>query len=79
MTEAGGDAATYLPVLAHKNSLDEWASECADILKSVLARSPTEREQAKNAGLLHVASFSEDQAIERYLDIYREILEQTPA
>ncbi len=79
MTEAGGQAATYLPLLTDGMDRQAWADECCDVLACVLARSPAERELARNAGLQHVTHFSEEQTIERYIDIYRGILGQTTA
>ena len=77
MTEAGGNAATYLP-LSHGNQRD-WAIKCASILANLLARSPSERERVRSAGLSHAAGFSEDQTIDRYLKIYSRIIVEATA
>lgn len=74
MTEAGGDAASYLPVLNEDPA--EWAIECADILKALLERPSNEQEQVRQAGLLHARQFSEMKTFDRYLEIYRGVLEK---
>lgn len=75
MTEVGGEAATYLPVLEPNRSA-AWATESADILMSVLARTSAQREQVRIKGLAHAACFNGDSVTRRYVEIYRSILQK---
>lgn len=74
MTEAGGNAASYLPVL--NGNPNEWAKNSADILKALLERPSAEQEQVRQAGLQHANQFSEEHTIDRYLAIYRAVMEE---
>ena len=75
MTEAGGDAATYLPVFDPSAEAD-WARQCALILVSVLARDSDARDKCRREGLSHAARFNSQTVMRRYLGIYRSILEK---
>ncbi len=74
MTEVGGEAATYLPRLAHGDDLHAWAQAAAQVLAGVLARPPAERASAAAAGLAQAARFAADTAIDNYLSVYRRVL-----
>jgi glycosyltransferase involved in cell wall biosynthesis len=76
MTEVGGAAAVYLRRLAHGDDIGAWAEQGALALAGVLRRNPCERAQAAQAGRTRAAAFSADAAIERYLSIYRRVLER---
>jgi glycosyltransferase involved in cell wall biosynthesis len=76
MTEAGGTAAIYLPVLDACNQ-DEWAEKCADILISTLNSSEIERERIQKVGFLHSSQFDGGKVIDSYLRIYSEILQRS--
>ncbi len=76
MTEIGGTAATYLPRLAHGDDVVAWAEQGAPALAAVLRRGPGERARAAAAGRARAAAFGADAAIDRYLSIYRRVLER---
>lgn len=75
MTEAGGSAANYIPKFDAEN-VDVWAKTCADILGSVLRRSPSERLAFREAGLAHAGRFDNNSVIDRYLSIYENVMSQ---
>ena len=76
MNEVGGDVAHYLPRLQGPQDLDKWSHQGAGVLLQLLSASPEERASRVRAGLARAAAFSADAAIERYLQIYRRVLEQ---
>jgi glycosyltransferase involved in cell wall biosynthesis len=73
MTEAGGEVAWYLPP-AGKSSLNIWADACASIVIDALNEEPHRAVERRAASLRHVASFSGDNVIRRYVSIYRAAL-----
>jgi len=75
MREVGGEAASYLPRLQGVQEMAQWSRAGARLLARVLARTPAERDRARAAGLANAARFGADAAIERYLEIYRHILD----
>ena len=74
MTEVGGDAASYLPRLAHDEDVVAWATKGARVISELLERGPLACAEAARAGLDRAALFSADAAIERYLSVYRQVL-----
>ena len=75
MNEVGGDVALYLPRLAGPHDLQAWSSAGAGLLMRLLNAAPEKRTERVHAGLQRAAAFSADAAIERYLQIYRRVLE----
>lgn len=75
MTELGGDVAHYLPRLAQGDDIAAWAERGAGVIADVLQADPLARAAAARAGLARAALFSTDAVIERYLSIYRRVLE----
>ncbi|MEP6502119.1 MAG: glycosyltransferase [Betaproteobacteria bacterium] len=76
MTEIGGTAAVYLSRLAHGDDILAWAEQSAPALVAVLRGEPAARARAAAAGRARAAAFGAAAAIERYLSIYRRVLER---
>ena len=74
MSEIGGGAATYIPLLRMIDDATQWAEQAAATLKNLLAKSETQRQALVNEGIVNVARFNADAAIEGYLSIYRQVL-----
>lgn len=74
MTEVGGDVAAYLPAapLADRRA---WAEDCAARLANLLSRPPDERQRVREAGIVRAQSFTASAAMQRYIDIYKQVLE----
>ncbi|HSV72127.1 MAG TPA: glycosyltransferase, partial [Methylibium sp.] len=75
MNEVGGDCADYLPRLGPADDLAAWAAAAARVLARVLARPADERERRAAAARAWVARFDAADAIDRYLAIYRRVLD----
>jgi glycosyltransferase involved in cell wall biosynthesis len=75
MNEVAGDAASYVPRLRLEDDVDAWAENGASTVKQILARSNDERELAAQRGIERARVFDSDKAIERYLSIYRRVLD----
>jgi glycosyltransferase involved in cell wall biosynthesis len=75
MTEAGGDAAFYLPAPDSKNP--GWSEEAALLVKGVLAQGDVERAESVARGLKNAARFSPEIMAQRYVVIYKELLYKT--
>lgn len=66
MSEVGGAAATYIPPYPLQPSeRSEWASIAAEQVRSVLERTPHERQHARKLGLLQAQSFECDRWLDR--------------
>jgi glycosyltransferase involved in cell wall biosynthesis len=75
MTEVGGDAAIYLPVMPSTGGTVEWAKKCADILiQAVLSLSDDKKEERYKQGLQQAKRFSTDITLNGYEVIYSQIL-----
>lgn len=75
MNEVGGDAALYLPRLQGQQALPAWSSAGALALQHLLDAAPMDRNLRVQAGLQRAAAFTADAAVERYLAIYRQVLD----
>lgn len=71
MTEAGGDAAVYLPDPGN-------ITDCAEAVCRVLGMPEAQREQLRSAGIANAARFGLDRMLDGYLQIYSEMLETSP-
>ena len=74
MNEIGGSAASYIPVLKTSDDAQAWAVNGATKLKSLLAMPEKQRKSLVNSGIENVARFNADDAIEGYLNIYKQAL-----
>ena len=74
MSEVGGDAASYIPVMPYTRANSTWAEQGAQELQTILLRDSTEREMHKEAGFLQAAQFSTQQALDKYEAIYQQTL-----
>jgi glycosyltransferase involved in cell wall biosynthesis len=74
MNEIGGSAASYIPVLKATDDVQIWAVNGAEKLKSLIAMPEKQRKKLVNEGMENVARFNADDAIEGYLNIYKQIL-----
>ncbi len=79
MSEIGGSAASYIPVLKSSDDVQTWAINGAAKLKSLLAMSEKQRKKLVNAGIENVTRFNADDAIEGYLNIYKQVLTSSQA
>ncbi len=74
MNEIGGSAANYIPVLKTLDDAQTWAINGATKLKSLLTMPEKQRKKLVNEGIANVARFNADDAIEGYLNIYKQVL-----
>lgn len=74
MNEISGSAASYIPVLKTSDDAQIWAINGATKLKSLLAVPEKQRKKLVNEGIENVARFNADDAIEGYLNIYKQVL-----
>ena len=74
MNEIGGFAASYMPVLKTSDDAQTWAKNGAEKLKLLLAMPDLQRHTLVNEGIKNVARFNADDAIEGYLNIYKQVL-----
>lgn len=74
MNEIGGSAASYISVLKTSDDAQTWAINGAAKLKSLLAMPEKQRKKLINEGIENVARFNADDAIEGYLNIYKQVL-----
>jgi len=74
MNEIGGSAANYIPVLKTSDDAQTWAINGATKLKSLLTMPEKQRKKLVNEGIANVARFNADDAIEGYLNIYKQVL-----
>lgn len=79
MTEVGGSVADYLPPMPDTADTQAWAQACAERLQLVLARSPQERTQKRADGIRHARGFSAEAAMQDYLVVYRQVVQQGQA
>ena len=74
MTEAGGDAAFYLPEREFGCGISEWAEGAAGVVASALAQGDAERAEMIAKGLENAKRFDAAAMVQRYLAIYSELL-----
>jgi uracil DNA glycosylase len=74
MSEIAGPAARLLPRLKHGDDLDAWAEHGAGVLNEVLHLTAAERAQRSAQGLAWASRFGIESAVDRYLQIYEEVL-----
>ncbi|MGB8353824.1 MAG: glycosyltransferase family 1 protein [Chthoniobacteraceae bacterium] len=74
MTEAGGDAAFYLPGREFGCGISEWAEGAAKVVAGALAQADAERAEMIAKGLENAKRFGAAAMAQRYLAIYRELL-----
>ena len=79
MNEVGGVHASYLPRYPGPSGARGWAEAGAEVLCSLLDRSPTEREAAAQAGIAWVRRFDPEAAIASYLTVYDRVLHSSLA
>ena len=74
MIEVGGEHAHYLPRRRADEPLDDWAERGAALLMRLLDRPAAERQSAAEAGRRWAERFDAARAIDRYLEIYEQVL-----
>ncbi len=79
MNEVAGPQAAYVPRLQPEQDLDSWATQAARILESLLSRPEAERKADARQAATWAERFKPDHAIDRYLEIYRQIVAAYPA
>ena len=77
MNEIGGDACRYIPVLKLSDDAQAWAKNAASTLIDLLSITETQRSQLVSIGLIHVQQFNAEKAIESYLQLYQQVLNET--
>jgi len=75
MNEVAGDAAYLLPRLRSYAEVDEWASNGATVLQTLLAEDAGQQMRRAERGRAWVRRFDADKAIEGYLAIYKRVLD----
>ncbi len=70
MTEVGGEAASYLPQTSDFQTSNEWATESAHKLISVLTRSPEEKNISRTSSVTHAKKFDANIALDGYESAY---------
>jgi|SRR5450830_792315 len=73
MSEIGGPAASYIPLLTFTEDAQAWALSSLATLKSILALPEAQRTYLVEQGLTHAAKFNAEDAIEGYLKIYQQV------
>lgn len=79
MNEIGGTAPAYLRRLTQADHMDDWASEGASLLNTLLTLPQQERQTRVQQGLAWAQKFDTDLAIEGYLAVYRQTLARRAA
>ena len=74
MTEVGGTLAHYLPLRTPEQSLERWALAAVPLLMRLLDRPQAEREADAVAAQRWAARYEPALAVERYLQIYANVL-----
>jgi glycosyltransferase involved in cell wall biosynthesis len=74
MNEIAGPLAAYIPRLQPEQDLKSWAAQAARVLGDVLSRPETDRKEARRRAAQWIERFDTNRTIERYLEIYREIV-----
>ena len=74
MTEAGGDAAFYLPACESNGEIHGWVEKAAQVVKRALAQDDVARAEMVARGLQNAERFSATAMAQRYVAIYRELL-----
>lgn len=76
MTEVGGDAVSYIPVMPDSKRVAEWADDSATVLRKMLNASESDQARRRQAGFEQVRQFDAERAISSYEQIYRRVLAQ---
>lgn len=77
MTEVGGTAATYIPVMPITvDDIESWAASAAKTLIELLNVSAEQKILNKNEGIEQVSLFDADKAITAYEKIYHQVMTQ---
>ena len=74
MTEAGGDAAFYLPPYDAGTDRREWAAAATQLIRSALEQDDGARSETVARGLKNAARFSAEIMAQRYVEIYKGLL-----
>ncbi len=74
MTEVGGDAAIYLPVMPSTGSTDAWAQQCADLVTQTVNFPEEKRASMRNLGQQQAKLFNTEAVLDAYEAIYSQIL-----
>jgi glycosyltransferase involved in cell wall biosynthesis len=74
MTEAGGDAAFYIPERPADSKNRGWSESAALVVKRVLEQDEAGRADSIARGLKNAARFSTEIMAQRYVAIYKELL-----
>ncbi|RVU45083.1 glycosyltransferase [Rubrivivax rivuli] len=74
LTEVGGDAPLYLPRLPGPQALAAWAADAATAVAGLLNEAPEAAAHRRARGLARAAALQADNAIDRCLAVYEEVL-----
>jgi glycosyltransferase involved in cell wall biosynthesis len=75
MSEIGGPAAIYLRRLQVSDDQQAWAGHGAEALHRLLAMNQEDRVSLAATGMAWASRFDIDTAVNRYLDIYHQVLD----
>jgi glycosyltransferase involved in cell wall biosynthesis len=79
MNEIAGPRAAYVPRLRMTDDSSAWASGAASILEGLLSRPDAERTADLEHSVQWIRRFDSDRTIDRYLEIYRAVLDAETA
>ena len=74
MTEVGGDAAIYLPVMPSTGSTDAWAQQCANLVTQTVNYPEDKKASMRNLGQQQAKLFDTEAVLDAYEAIYSQIL-----
>jgi glycosyltransferase involved in cell wall biosynthesis len=74
MTEVGGDAAIYLPVMPSTGSTDAWAQQCANLVTQTANYPEDKKASMRNLGQQQAKLFNTEAVLDAYEAIYSRIL-----
>jgi glycosyltransferase involved in cell wall biosynthesis len=74
MTEVGGDACAYLPVMPSGNDRQEWAFECAQAVRELLDLPEAEKVVVQEKGFKQALLFDRRLVLDKYEEFYQKVL-----
>jgi glycosyltransferase involved in cell wall biosynthesis len=74
MTEVGGDAAIYLPVMPSTGATDVWSQQCAELVKQTVTYPEEKKSMLRERGLQQARLFNAEAVLDSYEAVYSQIL-----
>jgi len=76
MTEVGGSAVSYIPVMPRGEALSLWAEHASRVLIDMLNASEQDKQERRQSGMEHIRLFDTGKAISLHEEIYRRVVAQ---